>query len=583
MTRAPLLACLVSSGLLASIGCSDRAPPIVDLLVDANRSGLIEVDDPLESDGDVWDASHGAVFLANLDDDDSKGAADASDEIVNGERDLEDLSPIAIRAWPDVPDGATAHLAIDAASSPLVRLFRVVGAATDPRSYTVVTDATDVPLTAVELAQGATFALEGRDFVSSTAAGAWTGFVQVTLSVRPSSTAEAIEDRAKLRVAPLLFQFNTAPTEAVYYTELGADTQPLVSGMRPALAKSKMTPNGLDLGSLGLGYDQWAQDFFDIGYTSKPGPGGRAIGMKIAVRSAQPDREAGAVTTRHFLGPDFGAIWKYAPDGGTSNDHGYSMNSFGNWDVIPPYTKGAESYPLGRNLWGAIETSGDHPDDVFQDFVRAQAVQPAFNIDTSWLTVGHVDEFTSWVKTGTPRGWGMLVASPRLARETLTALQAQGHGAARMFVGKDDGNGDTSGHTIDEVLGSMRLAAANQKAQVRIDAEAEKLRAEIGLDPSEVTEMPFLFETSFGGLVAYQPGTVNLLHVDGRVVIPDPFGPTIDGADPWKTDLETRLGKLGLDVFFADDWDTFHLGEGEVHCGTNVSRDMTLPWWTSGR
>lgn len=78
-------------------------------------------------------------------------------------------------------------------------------------------------------------------------------------------------------------------------------------------------------------------------------------------------------------------------------------------------------------------------------------------------------------------------------------------------------------------------------------------------------------------------GTVNLLHVDGRVLVPDPFGPQIGGRDPFQEDLRARLGALGLEVRFVDDWDTFHVNMGEVHCGTNVDRTLDLAWWEGGR
>jgi protein-arginine deiminase len=76
---------------------------------------------------------------------------------------------------------------------------------------------------------------------------------------------------------------------------------------------------------------------------------------------------------------------------------------------------------------------------------------------------------------------------------------------------------------------------------------------------------------------------VNLLHVGGRVAVPKPFGPSIDGTDPFESDLSTRLGALGLGVHFVDNWDLYHIEMGEVHCGTNVERSVDVAWWESGR
>jgi protein-arginine deiminase len=569
--------------LLVVGACSEAPPPpkpVADLVVDANRNGLLDPDDPAERAGKAsWDSQHGAIFVANLDDDDKKGSADADDEVVNGAADLLDLSPIAVRPWPQATSSFTGTLTVDPASVSQVRLFRVDGPAGDPASYTAVQS--PLALTALDLKKGVTLALEGRDFVTSTAQGAWTGLVDFELTVTNTVNHETATDHAILRVAPLILQYNTAPTQAVFYSQLYDDTRPLVDGIQPACSADSMSPTGLDLNALNLDYDQWAQDYFDVGYTSKPGPGGKPVGMKVAIRSAQDDRTAGEVAQKYFRGPDFAAVYKH---GVPLDSQSYSLNSFGNWDVIPPYTKGDVSYPLGRNLWGAVPGNPDYsPDAVYADFIRAQKVQPAFNIDTSWLLVGHVDEFTSWVKTITPRGWGLLASSPKLARQMLMDLQAKGYGSTQMFVGKTDDMNQPAAISIDALLADPKIMAASQAAQMAIDDDIAALTDEIGLDPSEVTPMPFLWERVDGALIAYQPGTVNLLYFDGRVVIPDPFGPIIDGQDPFKTDLHQRLEPLGLQVYFADDWDEFHIAEGEVHCGTNVSRDMSAAWWESGR
>ena len=558
--------------------------PIVDLVVDANRSGLLEPGDPSEEQGkNAWDAQHGAVLLANLDDDDSKGQADASDDVVNGRKDIEDLSPVVVRAWPGAPDDATGVLTVDGAAAQMVHVFRVNGDAGDPASYAKV-DPTSIALSAADLESGVQLAVEATDLVSSTQPGAWTGLVQLTLTVTPHAGAAPLTDAAQLRVAPLILQFNTAHTERVFYTDASTDTATLSDGIMKATFDAETQP--LELASLGLEVDVWSQDFFDLGWTGKPGPGGKEVGMHVAIRSAQPDRTAGQITTKVFLGPDFGAVEKHGDIGQASSDS-YSMNSFGNWDVIPPYTKGTESYPLGRNYWGATSSAGESPDATFQDFYRAQKVQPEINVDTHFLLVGHVDEFSSFVKTNTQRGWGLLLGSPKKARAMLMSMSSTGQGATQMFAGKmqydNSGNASPAAISIDQVLANADLMAESQIAQMYIDEARAKLQGEIGLADDEITDIPFLFERSYGKALAYQPGTVNLLHVDGKVLIPDPFGPLIGGVDPFKDDLMKRLSALGLEVHFADDWDTFHEGDGEVHCGTNALRDLKLAWWTSGR
>ena len=34
-----------------------------------------------------------------------------------------------------------------------------------------------------------------------------------------------------------------------------------------------------------------------------------------------------------------------------------------------------------------------------------------------------------------------------------------------------------------------------------------------------------------------------------------------------------------MDLVFLDDWEVYHMGLGEVHCGTNVEREVDNAWW----
>jgi protein-arginine deiminase len=564
-------------------GCSAPPPPIVDLIADTNRSGLLELEDPTEDLGEeAWSRTQGAVVLANLDDDDRDGALDIDDGKVNGVEDLKDLSPLAIKAWPNAPVAAIATLSVDSTVATKLHLFRVTGSEDDPASYQLVADPSAVKLTGEELQKGARFALEALTLVEETA---WDGVFAVRLTVDDpgrAKDAEPLADLVQLRVAPLLLQHDIAPTEELFYTEAGQYTASLVEGILAASQPLGLPLTGIDTPD----GDIWAQDYFDVGYHGKPGPNGTVHGMKIVIRSAQPDRDAGEAAVEQLRGPDFGVLFKHGDE--PASEHAYSMNSFGNWSVIPPYDKGGESFPLGRNLWGATGSPRSSPDPVFEELVRAQKVQPEITVDSSWLVVGHVDEFVSFVKTNTPRGWTMLAADPTMAREMLRGLETSGMGGEKMFKGKQTLDWRNRRYVpaeiaIAEVLADADLMAASQRSQARIDRGVAKLKEEIGLSDDEIVSMPFLMEESFGGAIAYQPGTVNLLHFDGHAVIPDPFGPHRNGVDAFKADLDMRLGALGVKVFYADDWDTFHLGGGEVHCGTNAKRKMDARWWESGR
>jgi protein-arginine deiminase len=559
-------------------------PP--DLVVDASRDGRLDLAGTSDEAGeDAFDAAAGAVVVANLDDDNRDGFPDTSTPEIDGSADLLDLAPVVVRGQPDLAEGSTGTLTLDPAVLQFARLHFVEGDPGAPESFDWIEGGV-ARLGLAQLRAGASFAIEARDLVRSAASGAFDGRITLTLEVLDGSGRPSSSDVVQLRVAPLVFQHNLLRTQKVFHSEGGDYTRLLSAGVDAVRGSA----DHVAIPQSERDFDPWAQDFFDIASMSRPGPDGRPVAMKVAVRSAQSERIAGEYV-RELLGPDVAALelWDERVDVDT---HGYSMSSFGNWEVVPPYTKGSESFPLGRNIWGSGPRASERPDPKFAALVQAQAVQPALLVDTTWLWVGHVDEFFSFVPANTPRGWVLLVGSPARARAMLLELSASGHGRERMFVGKqlfDLASEDPwappydAEVSVDAVLADADRLAASQESGLLIDEQLALVQAEIGLAAGEIVPMPFLFESVMGAALAYQPGTVNLLHVDGRLLIPDPFGPLVDGGDPFKTDLSARLGALGLEVHFVDDWDTYHMNAGEVHCGTNVSRDLAVAWWESGR
>jgi protein-arginine deiminase len=252
--------------------------------------------------------------------------------------------------------------------------------------------------------------------------------------------------------------------------------------------------------------------------------------------------------------PDAGAVKVYDVD-----HSGDSYDSYGNHDLIPPYVNGDQSYPYGRIVYG----SGVLPET--KAFYEAQQVQaPALTLDTSWLIVGHIDEVFSYVPAATERGWKLMVGSPRLAREMLQNWQAQGRGSELMFSGRRWSDGSNAAVTIDDALADQDLMAWSQQGQAEIDTILGIMQAEVGLSDDEI--------------------------IGNTIVVPDPFGPMIDGVDGFKQDLLDRLATpalgvgyegQGLAVFFADDWDWYHALLGEVHCGTNQDGPPAaeVKWW----
>ncbi len=161
--------------------------PVIDLRADVNRNGTVDLTDPSEDqDEDTWDSSHGAIFIANMDDDQSAcpttgtdpelaACHDAADEVVNGPDDELDLARLVVVPWPSAPDDASAVIALSTPGAAWVRMFRRVGA-----SF-VLFDSAVESLTAADLRGGVELAMEATDIVRDSAS--WDGFVDITLDV----------------------------------------------------------------------------------------------------------------------------------------------------------------------------------------------------------------------------------------------------------------------------------------------------------------------------------------------------------------------------------------------------------------
>jgi protein-arginine deiminase len=94
-----------------------------------------------------------------------------------------------------------------------------------------------------------------------------------------------------------------------------------------------------------------------------------------------------------------------------------------------------------------------------------------------------------------------------------------------------------------------------------------------GKTPSPAPKRPIM--TS-----AYVPGAVNgILLARDRYLAPRQWGPVIGGKDIFTEAVTAAYTRAGLKVSYIDDWYTYHLGMGEVHCGTNTLRDASAAWW----
>jgi len=594
MVPVAALACFV-------VGCDDEEsttgpsgppPKVVNVVVDTNRDGVLDGDD--ETNEEAWGIDHGAIFLANIDDDDLNGMPDAEDEWVNGEFDAYDMAVIKIAAWPQVPDGATGTLTIDEVSVWHTRVHEVanpdepnrglwqftpIAGSLGPCGAGGVPDCTQVgsiPISTDQIRTGATFAIEGVRPIGITASQGWSGTVGLGFSAVGADAAPILTeanpvdgiDWAQMRVAPWLLLGNMSATTRVYSShQIGALVNDLTQSLGEQQIEYVQTTNWGDI---------WTEDFFETGYMSMPADGYHQ-GMLVGIprpwgRGSNSDANHPISWLRaSHQGVDMAALLHLD----NLTWMGDSYDSFGNHDLIPPYVNGTEVYPLGRIIYGTqIRTET-------RVFYEGQIVQgPPLVVDTSWLAVGHVDEALSYVPADTDRGWKLMRASPDLCRTMMMDWQSQGHGGAIMLEGKMGyiGNQYTSvAISIDEMLADADFATWNQASQADVDAMVDMITASAGLGPDEIIEIPFYYERfAPGQMLAYHPGTVNSLVTNDAIHMPDPFGPNINGVDGFKQDLLDRLGPgsglgsegQGMTVYFIDDWE-YHIAMGEVHCATN--------------
>lgn len=630
------------AGLLAATGATATASADAaasapadapDLRADVNRDGRVDVEGTSDTDGeDTWTQRRGAVLLPNIDDDgkrcpvkDGRGRPlsdaklarcnDASDSVVNGARDAADLARLKTVPLPKTASRSHGTVKVVGAGAKKTRLF------IKREGRWTLLRPTD-RLSAEELRSGVELGIEATDVVRD--ARTWNGQVTVRFTVTADGTSRS--DDVTMRTAPVLTHHHLQRAQEVLVTKVkgGGDYGRAQRAFVKDLAK-QVKAAGIDkpLKTFTKYDDIWAQDFVEPGYAAMPGPGGKPRTMRVLIRSAQPDRDAGRELYEKLRGPDVGVVQV----SGVRDSEEWTLNSMGNLETIPPYALGNKSYPAGRIIQGYRADNGSKPAKAMRTFLAAQGVQAPLLLDTSWLSVGHVDEFIQFLPARTERGWRIGVADPAAGVELLRKAKREGHGAAKMFSVPRAPGIPAPKETINQVLASAKFRADNKLAAERIKANLDILKRETGITDAEIVKVPGLFARDgqdtgtpvtnsrklrrmgpdalrrFNQLrgadpapgkgsgaparqaaawtnSAYVPGAVNgVLLSPTRYLAPRQWGPVIGGRDVFTDAVTSVYAKAGFTTTYIDDWYTYHIGMGEVHCGTNTLRDMSAPWW----
>jgi protein-arginine deiminase len=496
------------------------------------------------------DAGQGAALFItpNLDDDDQDGQADWAASA--GEAD-DELVPWSLpAAWvARVGQGETLRLGLVGDTAD-VRLWRggqvVLGPAGSAEPVT------ELALGPSELATG--FEVETRTFHR-----------HASLRVdHLGSQGEPLDHwSVELWGAPLVLGHHVDPVERLYVVETG-DNQPLVSLLQE-LAGERLT--------VVQSTDRWIQDELEWATASEP-----EHRIDIAMDSIR-DRELDA-WVKGLAAPNVEPItWGQSAEATTED-------KFGNLETTPPFQAAGTDYPLGRIYLGDNGVVG--PNETLQNALDEQQVQAPLRVDTSWLCIGHVDEFMAFVPAPeAPKGFVLLYADvpagyallDAMAPDTLLPRYADSHGYASPA----------------ELVGDASLRALNEDVQADyLDPIRAELMAELELAESDVVRVPALFERLAGcpyssspmEVVALVPAMVNLTvaNFEGQapqLVVPDPFLRADLGSqegDPLIAAFRAAM-PAGVETHFVDSWYSYHVSWGDIHCGTNAMRTPTVPWY----
>ena len=485
--------------------------------------------------------------VPNLDDDDEDGTADWFQFVFEGDNDVSTLSV------PGMPDGWSVHLAM---SGDLVNV-RVW----DNGEFALGTADTDA-IEEYDLnpgPDGTTLEVEFGDYN-----------VAATLTATASGPdGEELVSEIALRGSPLIMNHHLQPAELVWVVETNGNAD-MVADYGDRLGSMFIPINGPS-----YGFDPWIQD--EIEFATSTGNEGQRLNEIIdSIR----DRGLDPFPENELVAPDYVNQTWGNPAQVTSWD------SFGNLEASPPVTVNGTDYPFGRIYYGKEGNTGLHPE--LADFLVAQQIQAPVEMDTFWLCVGHVDEFQTFVPDpSSEKGFKFLISDVPSAYEIIDSLPA---GMALTRYAADHGYA-TAGDF--QPGGDDALRQLNMDLQAdEIDPILQQFRDEFGIEDEDIIRIPSLFETigGCGGTVAALiPGMVNLIVAnreggDTDLFIPDPYFRTNTGDQSTDPIIEAFTAQMpdGLILNYVDNWDTYHLALGEVHCGTNVLRTPTDNWWEVG-
>lgn len=482
-------------------------PLKVTILADTNRDGRVRTKGDSDIFGkETWTRQRGALFLANIVDTDLRCSSqisnltsdeeidkchDASDNVLRSPRLLAPLLTVPHRRLSSSAIGSI-HVS-DSTAASMVRIFHKTH-----RGWVFVTP--EYTFSANWLRGGLRLGIDARDVRRP---GVWDGRVTVELRIRDGD--DEARDSVALRVAPLLVHHHGQRTkqvlsQAAFVSGKPTSSMPLDTSPefqtdlwqlmffqalenvthRAGIEKGLFLLNDTTLGRS----DIWVQDYFEPGYMSIPGPNG-PVGLHVMIRSAQSWRRTGRQVFTSLRSNVTGAVQFLAAESGNAD-------SMGNLETIPPYSHKGKSFPAGRIIMGSH--SGVKP--LIMPFLDAQEEQSPIEIDTSWLFVGHTDEFLQFLPVDNGPGWVMVVSDPKRGLEMLRKAQKAGFGGERATSRPAElGNAPkcVSTSTVDDVLNRANFTRIQEHSSLMIERSLDIIKRETGIAEKHIIRLPALF------------------------------------------------------------------------------------------
>lgn len=556
--------------------------PALHMHVDNDRDGTVNDDWDQNNKWESGAGKKGTVIRCNNDDEDSDKTTDCENDKIDGGADVPDIAPLFLRKAPagrKFPAGWKAVLSVS--DKDRIRIFdkhagggvEIIGPAKGS-SF----DVTDLNPDEHKLG------MEGVTYPDS----AFDGKVTLTLKLLDDTGTEVHSENAIVRISPWIMFHHACVTTKVYVVAttdnvtFRSELSKVVSGAGKSLQVASGGGYGDD--------DRWMQDIMEPGFSTLPGTGApETRNLPVTLRTGHDrtlDRGAQAADKfpkNDLLGPDYGFTQALSPASGSS------LDSFGNLECSPPFKHGPKGrdYKFGRIVFGG---GGRQMLPKVRKFLGAQIVQEPFEINTDWLVVGHVDEVMSFLPDpSAPKKFKVALASPKLAMTIVNGAP----NSAKLFQGIAASAAQAAQIATDfplKTAGAIKSNAAFKTVQTTVQAKIDgikgTLKTELDLKDSDFIDLPVLFTETGGRFIAYTPGVVNMLVITKSpsslvLCVPKPFGPIVSGSCLFEAKVNSQLKKIaGVKIHFVDDFTTYHMQAGEIHCGTNSQRTPPSDrWW----